>query len=85
MVIDESTWTGKREGWDPANVWILRSFLENQAKWDTPQSNPRRNAWFKYWSPRFYVVAGNELVMTDAGTDGWLGTVVPKLNQLVGT
>jgi hypothetical protein len=62
----------------------LRSFLANQARWDNAQSNPRRNAWFKYWSPRFLVVVDGEIVFTETGVNGWTHGVAPFLTQLTG-
>lgn len=63
---------------------MLRSFLANQKKWDTQESNPRGNKWFAYWSPRFYVVQNGEIVATDAGVNGWTGTIQPVLTKLTG-
>ena len=73
-----------RENWDPKLVWVLRSFLEQQEKWDTPKSNPKRNGWFTYWSPRFYVVHNDVLIETDTGVYGWQDTIVPLLKKIVG-
>lgn len=65
-------------------MWVLRSFLADQKKWDTPERNPGRSPWFTYWSPRFYVVVGNEIVATDTGVEGWQGTIQPLLKKLTG-
>ena len=65
-------------------MWVLRSFLDNQKKWDTRETNRGQSPWFSYWSPRFYVVVGDELVATDTGVNGWSGTIAPLLKQLTG-
>jgi hypothetical protein len=64
---------------------VLRSFLADQKKWDTPQSNPRKNPWFVHWSPRFFVVVGDEIIATDTGIDGWKSNIAPLLQRLVGS
>ncbi len=84
MVIEEETWLKPSKNWDPKLVWVLRSFLANQKKWDTPETNRSRSHRFAYWSPRFYVVVGDELVATDTGVNGWSGTIAPLLKQLTG-
>lgn len=63
---------------------MLRSFLANKDKWDTNESNPGRNRWFAYWSPRFYVVVNNELIATDTGVNGWTHGIEPLLKRLTG-
>jgi hypothetical protein len=78
----EAAWTRPRENWDPKLVWVLRSFLANESKWNTSDSNPRGNKWFTHWSPRFFVVVGDEIVATDTGVNGWTHGIVPKLREL---
>jgi hypothetical protein len=84
QVISEDAWLKPRANWDPDLVWVLRSFLANQQKWDNAQSNPNGNKWFAYWSPRFYVVQNKEIVATDSGVEGWVGTIHPLLKKLTG-
>jgi hypothetical protein len=79
MIPEEATWLKPREGWDPKLVWVLRSFLAHQDKW-----NPDKQHWFEYRSPRFYVVLNEEIVTTATGVSGWQGTIAPMLKQLVG-
>ena len=85
LVSDEETWSKPGENWDPKLVWVLKSFLANQKKWDNAESNPRNNKWFTNWSPRFYVVHKGELLATDTGVDGWKGNIAPLLTKLVGS
>ena len=58
--------------------------MENQSKWDNAVTNPGKRHNFKYWSPRFYVIHNNDLLVTDTGIDGWKGTIQPTLTKLVG-
>ena len=84
QIPEEAAWLKPRENWDPKLVWVLRSFLENQAKWDTPETNRGRNSWFKHWSPRFFVAMNHEILATDVAISGWKTTIVPLLTRLTG-
>jgi len=84
LIPEEATWLKPRENWDPKLVWVLRSFLANQRRWDNKESNPQRNAWFKYWSPRFYVVVNDEIIATETGVNGWTHGIEPLLAKLTG-
>lgn len=76
---EEAAWRKPRENWNPELVWVLQSFLANQAKWNTRQA-----VWFKYWSPRFYVAMGGEILATSTGVNGWNYDIAPLLAKLTG-
>ena len=69
--------------WPENRRWIVLSFLEDRKEW----CKQYWAAWGElsiYGSPRFYLVADDRLIFTDAGEENWKYRVRPEITKLVG-
>jgi len=70
MMLTEQNWLPTLPNWDPSLVWVLRSFLADQARWKALDPGANQERHFEYYSPRFFVSGSS-------GSDALAGAVNP--------
>lgn len=74
------------EYWPEELRWIVRRFLQDVDHLTAPDQSTVGVSGLhaRYVSPRFYVVQGDQFLLTSPGEAGWKYYIAPKLKELVG-